>query len=46
VIVLEGDKIHMRFPVKQRAVTPGQAAVLYQGDVCLGGGTILTDRDE
>lgn len=45
-IRLEGDKIHMRFPVRQRAVTPGQAVVFYQGEVCLGGGTILADHDE
>lgn len=25
----------------QRAVTPGQAVVLYDGDTVLGGGTIL-----
>ncbi len=29
------------FDAPQRAVTPGQAVVLYQGDLVIGGGTIL-----
>jgi tRNA-specific 2-thiouridylase len=33
-------QISLRFPEAQWAVTPGQSAVLYQGDVCLGGGVI------
>ncbi len=32
--------IHLAFDEPQWAVTPGQSAVLYDGDVCLGGGVI------
>ena len=38
----EGDaRVRIVFDEPQRAVTPGQAAVLYDGDTVLGGGTIL-----
>lgn len=32
----------LRFPQSQWAVTPGQSAVLYAGEVCLGGGVIAS----
>jgi len=35
---------NLAFPDPQWAATPGQSAVLYQGDVCLGGGFIETVR--
>ncbi len=34
------DKIKLIFDEPYKAVTPGQAAVLYDGDICLGGGLI------
>lgn len=37
---LDGDKIHVIFEKPQRAITPRQAIVFYQGDVCLGGALI------
>jgi len=40
VAPLENDGAHVRLHDPQRAVTPGQAAVIYNGDVVLGGGWI------
>ena len=34
------DNMQLDFPEAQWAVTPGQSAVLYDGEVCLGGGVI------
>lgn len=38
------DEIVCTFDEPQRAITPGQAIVLYDGDYVLGGGTITGDR--
>jgi tRNA-specific 2-thiouridylase len=40
-LAADGDgRFTLRFPDPQWAVTPGQSAVLYDGEVCLGGGVI------
>jgi len=36
------DRIALQFSQAQWAVTPGQSAVLYDGDICLGGGVIAS----
>ena len=40
VIPTGADTVHIAFDEPQRAITLGQAAVLYDGDIVLGGGTI------
>ena len=39
-----GTKVRVRFDAPQRDITPGQAAVFYNGDTVTGGGVIVSSR--
>lgn len=44
VTPLEKDRVYIKFDESLRDITPGQAAVIYSGEVCLGGGIILASE--
>ncbi len=39
------DRVMLEFDTPQRAPSPGQAAVFYDGDTVLGGGTIVSGKE-
>ena len=43
VELLDGNRVRASFAAPQWAPTPGQYLALYEGDVCLGGGVIMSE---
>jgi len=41
---LDGKSVKINLSSSLPDITPGQAAVFYQGDLCLGGGIIQTEK--
>ena len=44
VVQIDEDTIRVTFDEPQRAITKGQAVVLYDGDTVIGGGTIISAK--
>jgi tRNA-specific 2-thiouridylase len=40
-LTYENDDVILQLDNAERAVAPGQSVVLYDGDVCLGGGIVV-----
>lgn len=40
IMPIEGGRVHVKFDRAQMSIAPGQAAVFYDGDTMVGGGTI------
>lgn len=41
IIPMSNDKVRVIFENEQRSITPGQSVVFYDGDIVVGGGTII-----
>ena len=40
IVPLDEKKVHIKFQKPQRAISPGQGVVFYDGEIIIGGGTI------